>query len=92
MYLQKVISKKTIIVFFVSVLKVTDKKGQDTELDTDPLVSGTDPSRIRSIGSKSTPNNLLTKRAGYRAGSGPVNQWYGSLGPDPYQNVTDPEH
>ncbi len=27
-----------------------------------------------------------------RAGSGSVNQVYGSKDPDPYQNVTDPEH
>jgi hypothetical protein len=32
--------------------------------------------------------NSLTKRAG----SGSVNQMYESKDPDPYQNVTDPEH
>jgi hypothetical protein len=31
-----------------------------------------------------------TKKAG--SGSGSVSQWYGSADPDPYQNVTDPQH
>jgi hypothetical protein len=34
----------------------------------------------------------LTKRAGSGAGSGTVSQWYGSSDPDPYQNVTGPQH
>ncbi len=37
---------------------------------------------------------LLMKRAG--SGAGSVNKWYGSEDPDPhpdpYKNVTDPEH
>jgi hypothetical protein len=32
------------------------------------------------------------KRARSEAGSGSVNQRYGSVDPDPYRNVTDPEH
>jgi hypothetical protein len=32
----------------------------------------------------------LTKRSGFRSGF--LNQVYGSNDPDPYQNVTDPEH
>ena len=32
----------------------------------------------------------LTKKAGSRAGSG--RPWYRSADPDPYQNVTDPQH
>ncbi len=32
------------------------------------------------------------KKAGSRAGSESVNQWNGSVDPDPYQNVTDPQH
>jgi hypothetical protein len=27
-----------------------------------------------------------------KAGSGSVSEWYGSEDPDPYQNVTDPQH
>ncbi len=27
-----------------------------------------------------------------KAGSGSVSQWYESADPDPYQNVTDPQH
>jgi hypothetical protein len=27
-----------------------------------------------------------------KAGFGSVSQWFGSLDPDPYQNVTDPQH
>ena len=27
-----------------------------------------------------------------KAGSGPINQWYRSADPDPYQNITDPQH
>jgi hypothetical protein len=32
------------------------------------------------------------KKAGSRAGSESVNQWYGYPNPDPYQSVTDPQH
>jgi hypothetical protein len=44
MYLQKVISRKTH--FFVGLLKVTDEKWQDSDLnpDLDPLVRGIEPS------------------------------------------------
>jgi len=34
----------------------------------------------------------LTKRTGPRDGSGSVSQRYGYTDPDPYQNVTDPNH
>jgi hypothetical protein len=58
MYLQKVMSKKTERkkIFFIGVLKVTEEKEQDPELDPDPLVRGMDPrirtkiSRIRNTG------------------------------------------
>ncbi len=32
------------------------------------------------------------KRAGSRSGSGSGSQLYGSADPDPYQDVTDPQH
>ncbi len=32
----------------------------------------------------------LTKKAGSKSGS--LRQWYGFADPDPYQNVTDPQH
>ncbi len=32
------------------------------------------------------------KKAGAGSRSVPVSQWYGSTDPDPYQNVTDPQH
>jgi hypothetical protein len=34
----------------------------------------------------------LTKISGSGDGSGFVSQMYGSADPDPYQNVTDPQH
>jgi hypothetical protein len=36
----------------------------------------------------SVPYKAIEKRAG----SGCLNKWYRSAGPDPYQNVTDREH
>jgi hypothetical protein len=36
----------------------------------------------------------LTKKAGsgYGSDSGSISQWYGSADPNPYQDVTDPQH
>jgi hypothetical protein len=61
MYLQKVISRKTILkkYFCVGILKVNDENSriwlQDPDPDPNPLVSGMDP-RIRN-----TENNTTTK-------------------------------
>ncbi len=35
---------------------------------------------------------VINEKAGSGAGSGFFSQRYGSADPDPYQNVTDPEH
>jgi hypothetical protein len=34
----------------------------------------------------------LTKKTGTGSGAGSVSRWYRSADPDPYQNVTDPQH
>jgi hypothetical protein len=36
--------------------------------------------------------SAVKKNAGAGSRSVPVSQWYGSPDPDPYQNVTDPQH
>jgi hypothetical protein len=36
------------------------------------------------------PDTSLFERSGSESGS--VSKWYGSTDPDPYQNVTDPQH
>jgi hypothetical protein len=55
-----------------------------------------------NVPSKSINNKILTlnpffgilsaadEKAG--SGAGSINQWYGSPDPDPYQDVTDPQH
>ncbi len=45
-----------------------------------------------NIPSKSTSNKQKKIFFGNGAESGFVSQRYGSADPDPYQNVTDPEH
>jgi hypothetical protein len=51
--------------------------------DPDPLVRGAEPD-------PAPDPSLYKKKKGVESGSGSMSQRYGSWGPDPHQNVTDP--